>query len=83
MKYRIVIEKVAEKFIRKQDRKTQERLLKAISQLPVGNDIKKLKGYDLFRLRVGDFRVIYAIDDGIKVITVENIDNRGDIYKRY
>lgn len=82
MKYRIIVDKRAEKFIRKQEKRTQERLLNAIYKLPDGTDIKKLKGEELYRLRVGDYRVLYAIDDGIKVITVENIDNRGDVYKR-
>ena len=83
MKYRIIIEKKAEEFIRKQVKKEQERLLKAIYKLPYGTDIKKLKGSEWFRMRVGDYRIIYGIDSGIKVITVENIDNRGDVYKRY
>lgn len=82
MKYRVIIEKKAEKFIRKQGKKDQERLLKAAYKLPEGADIKKLKGSDLFRVRVGNYRILYTIDDGIKVITVENIDNRGDVYKR-
>lgn len=82
MKYRIIIEKRAEKFIRKQEKKEQERLLNAISKLPEGTDIKKLKGSELFRVRVGNYRVLYTIDEGIKVITIENIDNRGDVYKR-
>ena len=81
MRYRIIIDKRAEKFIRKQEERVQERLLKAIYKLPEGTDIKKLKGSELFRLRVGNYRVIYSVDDGIKVITIENIDNRGDVYK--
>lgn len=81
MRYRIIIDKKAEKFIRKQEERVQERLLKAIYKLPEGTDIKKLKGSELFRLRVGNYRVIYSVDDEIKVITVENIDNRGDVYK--
>ncbi|HIY60639.1 MAG TPA: type II toxin-antitoxin system RelE/ParE family toxin [Candidatus Eisenbergiella pullistercoris] len=81
MTYRIIIEKKAEKFIRKQEKKEQERLLRAIYQLPDGTDVKKLKGFDLFRLRVGSYRVIYSIDNEIKIIAIKNIDNRGDIYK--
>ncbi|HIY03234.1 MAG TPA: type II toxin-antitoxin system RelE/ParE family toxin [Candidatus Blautia faecipullorum] len=83
MKYQIIIEKKAEKFIRKQGKKTQERLIKAICRLPDGTDIKKLRGQEMYRMRVGNYRVLYTVDDGIKVITVENIDNRGDVYKRF
>lgn len=39
MRYEIVFQKAAEKFLRKQDRKMQERLLIAINQLPKGADI--------------------------------------------
>lgn len=83
MKYKIVFQKAAEKFLKKQDRKTQERLISAISQLPKGTDIKRLQGYDLYRMRIGSIRVLYSIDDIIKIISIENIDNRGDVYKRY
>lgn len=57
--------------------------MKAISELPKGTDIKCLQRYDLFRLRVGTIRVIYSIDEEMKIINIENIGNRGDIYKRY
>ena len=68
--------------MKKQDKKTQERLLRAISQLPMGTDIKKLQGLEMYRMRVGDMRVLYTIDDVVMVISIENIDNRGDVYKR-
>ena len=42
-----------------------------------------MKGYDLYRLRVGNYRILYRVDDVVKIITIENIDNRGDVYKRY
>lgn len=83
MKYKIVFQKAAEKFLRKQDRKVQERLMSTISQLPQGTDIKKLRGYNMYRMRVGNIRILYTIDDDIKIISIENIDNRGDVYKRY
>ena len=58
------------------------RLYKAIYKLPNGTDIKKIKGCDLYRLRVGDCRVLYTVDEAIRLIDIENIDNRGDVYKR-
>ena len=54
----------------------------AINQLPSGAGIKKLQGYDMYRMRVGNIRILYTIDEVIRVITIENIDNRGDVYKR-
>ena len=82
MKYKIIFQKAALKFIKKQDKKTQERLLKAINQLPQGTDIKKLQGQEMYRMRVGDMRVIYTVDEVVMIISIENIDNRGDVYKR-
>ncbi len=82
MKYKIIIQKAAEKFLKKQNKKTQERLLSLINVLPQGTDIKKLRGYNIYRMRVGNIRVLYTIDDVIKIISVEEIDNRGDVYKR-
>ena len=63
---------------------TQIRIVKAIELLPNGEDIKKLKGHnDLFRLRVGDYRIIYTVDNGELIIYVIDINNRGDVYKKY
>jgi len=57
--YNIKLTKKSGEFIKKQDKDTQKRLIKAIIELPEG-DIKKLKVVDeLYRLRVGDFRVIF------------------------
>jgi mRNA interferase RelE/StbE len=81
--YKIIFEKAAQKFLDKQDRTQRIRLYKAIFRLPNGTDIKKLKGSNLYRLRVGDCRVLYSIDDGVRIIAIENIDNRGDVYKGY
>ena len=84
MKYTIIIEKLAEKFIMKLPRPDKERVLKAIHNLPDGNDIKKLKGHkNLMRLRVGDYRIIYTIDNGKCIILVIDAGNRGDIYNKY
>ena len=86
MKYTIVIKKPAEKFIVKLPRPEKESILKAIYKLPEGNDIRELKGKNnkgLYRLRVGDYRIIYTIDNGKLIVYVVDAGNRGDIYKRY
>lgn len=86
MKYTIDIKKRAERFIVKLPRPEKERVLKAIYKLPEGEDIKQLKGKknkDLFRLRVGDYRIIYSVDNGKLIIYVIDAGNRGEIYNRY
>ena len=79
--YNIKLTKKAEKFIKKQDKDTQKRIVKAIIELPEG-DIKRLKGIDeTYRLRVGDFRVLFEKNDKELVILVIDIGNRGQVYK--
>lgn len=81
--YRIKFERAAQKFLDKQDKRQRLRLYKAVYKLPDGTDIKKLRGHNLYRLRVGNYRILYMIDDEIHLINIENIDNRGDVYKKY
>jgi mRNA interferase RelE/StbE len=80
--YKIVIEKKAAKFFNSQPKDQQKRLGIAISRLPEG-DTKHLKGYKgFYRLRVGEYRVIYVIKQDELIIAVLSIGNRGDIYKK-
>ncbi len=79
--YNIKLTKKAEKFIKKQDKDTQKRIIKAVIELPEG-DIKKLKGMnEIYRLRVGDFRVLFEKNDKELIIVVIDVGNRGQIYK--
>ena len=44
--------------------------------------VKKLKGEDnAYRIRIGDYRVIYTIEDVIKIIEIQRIRHRKDAYK--
>ena len=70
--------KQALKFLKKQDTITQKRILNAISVLPKG-DVKALQGKDGYRLRIGDYHVIFNDIDNI--IFIRMIGNRGQIYK--
>ena len=74
--------KQAEKFILSQGKSTALRLYTAIGNLPLG-DVKRLQGKKkppLYRLRVGDFRIVFCSEAG--AITVLRVDTRGDVYKR-
>lgn len=82
--YHIIIKKRAKKFIDKLSKNEKARIVAAIEQLPNGSDIKKMKGHDnLMRLRVGEYRIIYTVDDGALVVFVIDAGNRGEIYRRY
>ena len=82
MSYRVVIMKPAQKFIEKQTRQNQERLLKAIYRLPHEGEIKPLTGQEnVYRLRVGEYRVIYSVYANVLTVEVMNAGSRGDVYK--
>ena len=81
MKYNIQYDKRCLKYLRRIDKKAQLRILKAIKDLPYG-DVKKLQGRaEDYRLRVGDYRIIFTKDDEELLIYVIEIAPRGDIYK--
>ena len=77
--YQIVYSKKAVKFLQKRNRITQNRIISAIEKLPIEGDIKRLQNSQFYRLRIGDFRVIFDVN-GI-IIDIINIGNRGQIYK--
>lgn len=82
--FSVVIKKRAKKFIDKLPKNEKMRIVSAIEKLPDGEDIKALRGHrDILRLRVGDYRILYTINNDKLVIIVVDIGNRGDIYKRY
>lgn len=69
----------AVKFLKRQDVRTRKRLVDAINSIPNG-DIKKLQGRTNYRLRVGDFRIIF--DKSGNILYIEKIDNRGQVYRK-
>lgn len=79
--------KIALKTLQGYDKPTRERIREKIQSLtltpPVG-DIKPLQGSENeMRLRVGKYRVIYeyTTENSIKILMINKIDSRGDIYK--
>lgn len=77
----------AEKQLGKLDKNTRLRIIAALDRLreayPVG-DIRKMQGYDdLWRLRVGDYRIVMQIDlvTASITITVIRIGHRKEVYR--
>ncbi len=70
----------AVKYINVADKPTKKRLKEAIEKIPLG-DIKKLTGLDnAYRLRVGNLRVLFSLED--EKIIINDILPRGQAYKR-
>ncbi len=83
MKYNVIIEKTALKFIESQPPKSQQRIYKAIYDLPEGAHIKPMQGKwkGSFRVAVSGYRIIYDVYHDQLLIRVIHADNRGDVYK--
>ncbi|XID96090.1 type II toxin-antitoxin system RelE/ParE family toxin [Paenibacillaceae bacterium WGS1546] len=79
--------KRAFKYLNKLDLNAKQRLsshLELLSENPRNPelDIKKLKSESsVYRLRVGNYRILYTIEDNRLIIIVINIGPRGDVYK--
>ena len=82
--YKFLIMKTAKKFIDKLPENDKRRIVSAIEALPDSGDIKKLQGKSgYFRLRVGNYRIIYTVDHGKLIVYIVDAGNRGQIYNRY
>ncbi|MFI3190731.1 hypothetical protein BCS42_04050 [Crenothrix sp. D3] len=85
MAYEIIIKPSAEKAFAKLEKSQQIKIISVIEKLasnPKPQGFKKLKSVaELYRIRVGNYRVIYNIDNKVLIITVVKIGHRKEIYK--
>ncbi|MDX9970837.1 MAG: type II toxin-antitoxin system RelE/ParE family toxin [Candidatus Gracilibacteria bacterium] len=91
MAYKLVYSSTAEKDLERIDRVQSVKILKKVNEY-IGLDnplvkAKKLKGFDVdtFRFRVGDYRVIFRLDEKTKilvVLVVLTIAHRKVVYKK-
>ncbi len=84
-RWQIIVTKQPEKALRKLPRDLRERIDRAILALredPRPAGCKKLAGYaDLYRVRVGDWRITYAIKDAELIVLVIEVAPRGGAYR--
>jgi len=55
--------------------------VKGLANSPRPKGVEKIKTAGLWRIRQGDYRIVYSIDDGQKTVTVLRIGHRREIYK--
>lgn len=83
--YRIVLARSAERELLSLPGSVEARVVVAIdllAQEPRPSGVKKLKGTsDLWRIRVGDYRIVYRIDDRKREIDISHIRHRKDVYQ--
>ena len=84
--YKIVWKGSSEHDLRKIDRQYVSRILKAVESLadnPFPVQSRKLKDSESsYRLRIGDYRVIYQVDSQSKILTIYHIRHRKNAYKK-
>jgi mRNA interferase RelE/StbE len=84
-KYRLEVTATAERQLKKIGREDRIRILRSISHLanePRPDGCRKMSGYDaVYRIRAGDYRVIYEIDGKKIVIVILKIGHRKDVYR--
>lgn len=83
--YKIIFKHQVEKDLRKIDNQLINKIIKKIellSENPLPQNSKKLLNTErTYRLRVGDYRVIYQLDEETKELTIYYIRHRKDVYK--
>ena len=83
--YKVVVKPSVEKDLRSIPTPVVARVLRVIDELreePFARDGVKLVGTEgLYRIRVGQYRVIYAVDRGARLVTVHYVRHRREVYR--
>jgi mRNA interferase RelE/StbE len=81
--YRILLERTAERDLGRLSAETHDRIIRAIQGLgrnPRPPGCRKLTGTENdWRIRVGDYRVVYDIDDAVRVVRVSRVRHRREV----
>ena len=81
--FKIVFKKSVAKDLRGVPNQDVRKILSKIDGLainPRGEDCKKLTGSDLYRVRCGDYRIIYEIKNSELIVTVIKVGHRSGVY---
>ncbi len=84
MSYTIIIDNQAKKKLNSIERKFSNKIIELINELketPRPHGCRKLMVEEGYRVRSGDFRILYTINDNKKVVTVYRIAKREDAYR--
>jgi mRNA interferase RelE/StbE len=84
MKYRVILPRSVQKKLDRLPDDVVKRILSRLGELetnPRPTDVKKLKGRNAWRIRIGDYRVIYEIHDRELQILVITVGHRREVYR--
>lgn len=82
--YTLIYDRRIEKDLRRVEKEQRLRMLARLESLtvnPRSPQVEKLAGSEGYRLRVGDYRVLFTIDDRAQTITVYRIRHRREAYR--
>ena len=82
--YKIEIKKSAAKELSRLQKKDLTKIVEKIQQLsgnPRPEGCKKLTGDEKYRIRIGNYRVLYSIEDDVLIVYVVKVGHRKEIYK--
>jgi mRNA interferase RelE/StbE len=83
--YQIVVERAAEKDLKRLSAEVRARAVMAIKGLarnPRPAGCRKLTGAaDAWRIRVGDYRIIYEIADVLRIVRINHVRHRREVYR--
>ena len=83
-KYKIEIKKSAAKELNKLPLNDLKKIIRKIHNLadnPKPSDCKKITGEEKYRIRSGNYRILYLIEDNILMIYIVKIGHRRDVYR--
>jgi mRNA interferase RelE/StbE len=82
--YKIELRRIAQRSLDKlpaRDFNAVLETVKALADLPRPKGVEKIKSVGLWRVRQGDYRVIYSVDDNQRLVVIVRIGHRREIYR--
>ena len=56
-------------------------IIQSLAETPRPHGASKLQGFPLYRIRVGDYRILYSIDDSAKQVIIHRVKHRREVYR--
>ena len=83
--YSLVIKKSAERELRAIPKEDLRRIVdraRALADNPRPSGSEKLSGQEQYRIRQGDYRILYTLDDKARVVEIVKIGHRREVYRK-
>ncbi|MGA2137339.1 MAG: type II toxin-antitoxin system RelE/ParE family toxin [Verrucomicrobiia bacterium] len=84
MAYTVILKRSAERELDRLPAQLHDRITRKLLELeddPRPHGVQKLHGQDRYRIRIGDYRVLYIIDDRAQTVEIVAVGHRRDVYR--